>query len=248
MGESGDLHRQDTRPYAQHQPATTMTTMRPPRRPHLALLAATLILPLGVGCATDDDQASDVSAGPASGAPTDGSLSGAVMDPPLDVAGVTLPEVTAGVDSAPFRFVAPDGELLAVYFGYLSCPDVCPTTMADLSLALEEIGDDADRVSVAMVSVDPERDTPELIDSYLGHFFDQYHSIVTDDLTAQHAAQDAFLASSTIEEHEPGEPYEVSHTANVAIVDDQGRVVVQWPFGLSPELMASDMRILLADT
>jgi protein SCO1 len=69
---------------------------------------------------------------------------------------------------------ADDGEVLLVYFGYTSCPDICPTTMADIRLALEACHRDlAERVSVAMVTVDPERDTTEVLTGYLGYFFDR---------------------------------------------------------------------------
>ena len=57
-----------------------------------------------------------------------------------------------------------------VFFGFTWCPDVCPTTLSDISLWLEELGPDADRLNVALISVDPERDTPEVLADYLGYF------------------------------------------------------------------------------
>ena len=57
-----------------------------------------------------------------------------------------------------------------VFFGFTWCPDVCPTTLSDISLWLEELGPDADRLNVALISVDPERDTPEVLSDYLGYF------------------------------------------------------------------------------
>ena len=69
-------------------------------------------------------------------------LVGLTRDPEPQVDGVALPDVSRG--GAPFDFRAPDGGLLVVYFGYTNCPDVCPTTMADLRVALDDLGDDAD--------------------------------------------------------------------------------------------------------
>lgn len=76
---------------------------------------------------------------------------------------------TVGGEEWAFRDVAED-KLTLLYFGYTSCPDVCPTTMADVRLALEEMGDDADRVDVVMVSTDPKRDTDEQLRSWLDNF------------------------------------------------------------------------------
>ena len=92
----------------------------------------------------------------------DRELVGLTRDPAPQVDAVTLPDVSNGGE--PFEFRAADGGLLVVYFGYTNCPDVCPTTMADLRTALGDIGDDADRVDVAMVTIDPDRDTPVLTD------------------------------------------------------------------------------------
>ena len=96
-------------------------------------------------------------------------LDGAVAEPPLSVGDQQLPDATTG---APIVFRADPGGLLAVYFGYTQCPDLCPTTMADLKVALGELDPaDADRVVVALVTVDPERDTPALLSAYVAGFF-----------------------------------------------------------------------------
>lgn len=170
------------------------------------------------------------------------ALSGVVLDPPLRVGDQRLPE---GVEERPFAFVAPPGGLLAVYFGYTSCPDLCPTTMADLKVAIGDLGPDASRVDVAMVTVDPSRDTAEVLADYLGHFFTRgAHAVRTGDWNALRAVEAAFLASSTISHDSHGTS--VSHTASTSVVDAKGTVVVQWPFGTPPKTMAQDLRVLLA--
>ena len=175
-------------------------------------------------------------------------LAGAVRSPALEVAGVSLPAVGDGGREEPLAMKAPPGELYLVYFGYTSCPDVCPTTMSDISVALEDLPDDlADRVTVAMATVDPERDTGEIVAGYLDHFFDRSLALRTDDPDTLAAAADAFGVQWEIEEHAPGEPYDVAHSAVTYVVDDDGTVVVEWPFGFDSEAMTSDLRILLEE-
>ncbi len=173
-----------------------------------------------------------------------GALSGAVRTPPLVVASVTLPD--AGNDAAPLKLQAPPDQLLLVYFGYTSCPDVCPTTMSDISVALDGLPDaEASKVTVAMVTVDPERDTPEILTGYLAHFFDHGIALRTTDATELAAAAAAFGVKFEVATHSPGTAYNVAHTAVTYVVDDTGTVVVEWPFGLDTDGMTSDLSILL---
>ena len=176
-----------------------------------------------------------------------GELAGAVRTPPLEVSGVSLPAVDDGGEE-PLTMQAPPGELYLIYFGYTSCPDVCPTTMSDISVALDDLPDDlAERVTVAMASVDPERDTGEVVAGYLDHFFDRSLALRTDDPDALATAADAFGVQWEIEEHASGVAYDVAHSAVTYVVDDTGTVVVEWPFGFDSEAMASDLRILLEE-
>ena len=108
----------------------------------------------------------------------DRELVGLTRDPAPQVDAVTLPDVSR--DGAPFELRAEPGGLLVVYFGYTNCPDICPTTMADLARALDDLGDDADRVDVAMVTVDPDRDTDVLAD-YVDDFVAGGHALATAD-------------------------------------------------------------------
>lgn len=175
-------------------------------------------------------------------------LSGAVRSPALEVGEVSLPAVGDGGREEPLAMTAPPGELYLVYFGYTSCPDVCPTTMSDISVALDALPDDlAERVTVAMATVDPERDTGEVVAGYLDHFFDRSLALRTTDPDALARAADAFGVQWEVEEHAPGEAYDVAHSAVTYVVDDTGTVVVEWPFGFDSEAMTSDLRILLEE-
>jgi protein SCO1/2 len=185
-----------------------------------------------------------VFAGCGSGGST--TLSGITRPEPLQVGSVTLPDVTDGAASSELTMVAEPGHLLIAYFGYTHCPDVCPTTMFDLANALERIEDGADRVDVALVTVDPDRDTPEVLNGYLDYFFDgHYHAVQPVDLEQLADAQLPFGASSSVTTTASGE-VEVSHTAITYVIDQTGSVLVEWPFGTKGETMADDLEILLA--
>ncbi len=169
-------------------------------------------------------------------------LSGFVRNPLPFVADIALPD--AGAAGAHFEMRAPDGELLLVYFGYTSCPDICPTTLADLKKALEQVGDDAAKVTVAMETIDIERDTDYIISGYVQSFVPDAHGLRARDDETLRAAADAFGADYGVTITDDGE-YDVLHTAHLYAVDDQGLIQVTWAFGTEPEIIAKDIELLL---
>lgn len=184
--------------------------------------------------------------GEAASAPTGEAtkqMAGVVRNPSLEVGSVTLPDV--GAAGAPFPLKAQPGGLLLLYFGYTNCPDVCPTTLSDIKRVRRNLGDEGSRVAVAMVTVDPARDTAAILTSYLGHFLDDAHALRTDD-PAQLAAATGSVGV-TVATRPTSDPafYTVDHTATLYAVDPEGRVVVEWPFGTSAQAIESDLRTLL---
>jgi protein SCO1/2 len=169
-------------------------------------------------------------------------LSGFVRDPLPDVSVASLPDVSS--DGVDLSMRAPEGEILLLYFGYTSCPDVCPTTLADLRTALRQIGDTATRVNVAMATIDPERDTDEVITGYVQSFIPGAHALRTDSPDELRAAANVFGADYGVSEDDDGK-YDVFHTANLYTIDDVGLLQVTWPFGTEPESIAADLEILL---
>lgn len=178
----------------------------------------------------------------------DATLQGIVRDEPLIVGSVAVTDVTSAGRYADhdgsFEFRADPGRLLVVYFGYTNCPDLCPTTLALVRAAKRELGDDGDLIDLAMVTVDANRDTPEVMNGFLASFTDSFHALVPSDDAELRAAEDAFLASSTIVTNASGE-IEVGHSATAYVVDSTGTVLVEWPFGIDKTVMIDDLRILL---
>ncbi|MBM3682968.1 MAG: SCO family protein [Actinobacteria bacterium] len=159
-------------------------------------------------------------------------LRGAVRDLALEV----------GADP---RVVPADGRLSVVYFGYTFCPDVCPTTLADLRVAIDDLGEDGARVDLIMVTVDPERDTLDVLERFVAFFDPDGVAIRPADDAELTRLQGLFLASSQIEKRADGTVV-VAHTATTYVVDATGRVRVEWPFGVPSQDMAHDLEVLLS--
>lgn len=208
--------------------------MRPLARVHAVVLPV-LVLIVGSGCGSGDDG---------------DRLNGMTRTPPTEVGRVSLPDVSPGGGGRQAELRGADDGLMLVYFGYTSCPDVCPTTLADLGMALKGMPDgQARRVEVGMVTVDPKRDTARALNGYLGHFFapGRFASFRTTDGDELAAAESAFGASSKLGKPDRHGSYEVAHTAQVFAVDSTGKVLVEWPFGTPSDDIRSDLERLLSD-
>lgn len=188
------------------------------------LLLALVVALVATGCASAEPE-----------------LSGFVRDPAPVVSGTAIPD--ASHNDELFRFVAPEESILVVHFGYTSCPDVCPTTMAHVRSAVQSLGSLGERVEVAFVSVDPSRDTSEVLRAYMAQFSERAHPLRTDDPARLRAVAAAFGADYTVTGS--GVSTQVEHTADLYAVDDQGRVLVTWPFGTRWQSVARDLKTLL---
>ena len=169
---------------------------------------------------------------------------GYVFEPMLNVADVTVPDVSVG--GAATSMVAEPGGLLVVFFGFTNCADVCPTTMLSIGLALERT--EAPLVRAGMVTVDPARDTPEVLTSYVEQF-------VPDGLArrpeSQADAEDVisqFGGRSEITQHSGhesgGSGPSVGHTSYAYVVDDTGDVALVWTSDMNADDMTSDLEVV----
>lgn len=147
-------------------------------------------------------------------------------------------------DGTPFRLSEMRGKIVMLFFGYTSCPDVCPTTMAELKQALEKIGAKADQVQVLYVTVDPGRDTPQRVQEYVDHFNPDFIGL---------SGSEAELAKvwnnygvfREIVDGTSAAGYLVNHTARVTMIDQQGNLRVSFPFDTPVENIVHDLELLL---
>lgn len=221
-----------------------MPVARSPKPPLVRLLAVLLAATwVVVACGGDSESGSGADGAGDESADVQ-TYSGYVVDPPNEAGDITVPRADG---TGEFAMKAPEGGLDLVYFGYTFCPDVCPTTMADVRKVLAALpAEEAERIQVAMVTVDPARDTPEVLTGYVQNFVDDGVALRTDDDATLRAAADAFGADYEVRTNDEGE-IEVSHTGELYAVDQTGTVVMQWPFGTSYEAITRDIRSLLAE-
>jgi protein SCO1 len=132
------------------------------------------------------------------------------------------------------------GRPFLVFFGYTHCPDVCPTTLLEISDVMKALGKDADRTGALFVTVDPERDSPAVLKDYLSNF-DPHLRALTGDPAAVEAALKAYRVYAAKIPLKDGD-YTMDHTAAVYLMDKDGRFVSTFNLKQSPEAAASQLR------
>lgn len=195
--------------------------MKRPRISSLAALAVVLGLLLG-----------------ACGAP---SFRGTAVDPPVEVPDFELIDE----HGQPWRLSEQRGKVIFLFFGYTSCPDVCPTTLATWSRAHGALGEDADRVRFVFVTVDPERDTPERLGMHVDAFEPDFVGLTGSqaELEAVYRVFDVYYEKDTASQSALG--YLVSHTATAFVLDPEGRWRLKETYGTLAEDLVHDARQLL---
>lgn len=173
-----------------------------------------------------------------------------VFQPPVraDTAPVTV--------GGPFTLTAPDGttvtdatyrgKWLLVFFGYTSCPDTCPTTLYEIGAALEELGPDAARLQPIFITVDPERDTPEVMGKYTGAFGSRIIGLSGSPQQIAAVAREYGAYSARHKTGTGAEDYAVDHSTYIYIMDIQGKFVRGLDFDTPASLIADTLRKIMA--
>jgi protein SCO1/2 len=136
------------------------------------------------------------------------------------------------------------GKAVILFFGYTQCPDICPTTLAASAAAMKLLGDDADKVQVLFVTLDPARDTPEVLAKYAPAFNPSFLGLYGNEAATAAAAKEF----KVFFQKQPGstpESYTIDHTAASYALDPQGRLRLYIKHGETPEQIAADLRLLL---
>ena len=149
------------------------------------------------------------------------------------------------LDGQPRSLADYKGKVVVVFFGFTQCPDVCPTTMNEMAQVKKLLGTDGDKLQVVFISIDPERDTPEVLKAYMGSFdpsFAGLYAASPDALAA--LAKDFKIYYKKVDGKTPTS-YSMDHTAASYVYDPQGRLRLYARYGIGPQAMADDIRLLL---
>lgn len=137
------------------------------------------------------------------------------------------------------------GKVTVVFFGYTQCPDVCPTTMAELAQVKKSLGKDGERVQGVFVTVDPERDTPELLKAYMGAFDPSFVALRGSAEQTAAVAKEFKVFYARVPGKTEGS-YTMDHTAGSYVFDANGKVRLFVRYGSGAEALAADLKTLLA--
>ncbi len=151
-------------------------------------------------------------------------------------------------DGTAFQLSEEKGSVVLLFFGYTACPDICPTTLAELRLALESLKPaEASRVNVLFVTVDPARDTPERVQEYVNHFNTQFIGLSGSEEELSRIWQD-YGVYREIVDGESAAGYLVNHTARVTLIDQNGKLRVSFPFDMPVEDIIHDLKLVLKES
>ena len=135
------------------------------------------------------------------------------------------------------------GKVVAIFFGYTRCPDACPTTMGELALVMKELGTDAERLQVLFITVDPERDTPEVLSRYVPAFHPSFLGLYGDAEATARTAKEFRIVYQKQPLKDGG--YSVDHSAGSYLYDTSGRVRLFAQYGQGAQPLLHDIRLLL---
>jgi len=136
------------------------------------------------------------------------------------------------------------GKVVAIFFGFTFCPDVCPTTLAEMRKVTAMLGSDSNKLQVLFVTVDPKRDTQEVLSKYVSSFNPTFLGLYGDDVASAKVQRD-FKIVARIAPGKSAESYTVDHTAGTLVFDPQGRLRLMAPYGLDAEKLVSDIKRLM---
>jgi protein SCO1 len=148
-------------------------------------------------------------------------------------------------DGSEFKLSQQRGKVVLLNFGYTFCPDVCPTTLAELSQVRARLGDAAKRVQTAFITLDPERDTPERLNIYIKTFDPTFIGLTGNAEQLAHVRTMYGVVAEKETPHSPSAGYLIAHSAYTYVIDPKGQLRLLFPFGMSIEEMADDIKQLL---
>lgn len=137
------------------------------------------------------------------------------------------------------------GRWMLIFFGFSNCPDVCPTTLAEVAVVMDRLGDDADTVQPLFISIDPERDTPTALAKYVPMFDANIIGLTGTSGQIERTAENFPIFYEKIEEAATQDGYTMSHTSHLLLFGPNADLVTTWAYGTSAEEILVDLREFL---
>jgi protein SCO1/2 len=168
-------------------------------------------------------------------------FNGTPYEDPAKAPEIELSNVKGGI----YRLSESLGQTILIYFGYTSCPDICPGTLAQARKMFDLLGDQAERVEFLFITVDPERDTDEVMSAYVSAFDPRIIGLrgSPEELAEVFSRYGIVAEKEVVPESAVG--YVMNHTTRVFLVDAEGRLRLSYPFGTVAEDMAADLQHLM---
>ena len=138
------------------------------------------------------------------------------------------------------------GKVVVMFFGYTQCPDVCPTTMAEMAEVRKQLGKDGEKIQALFVTVDPERDTPEVLKGYMGNFDPTFLALYATPDKLAATAKDFKVYYKKVEGKTPTS-YTMDHSAGSYIYDTKGALRLYTRYGTGVQPLVSDIKLLLKE-
>jgi protein SCO1/2 len=158
-----------------------------------------------------------------------------------------MPDIVLEAGDGPMQLSSFDGKYVILVFGYTTCPDVCPITLAALQSAISELDPEvASRFQVVFVSVDYRRDSPMQVSRYARSFRPDFVGATGSEMEIAQVARDYGIYYKLNEPDPESGFYTVEHTASVLVLDPQRRLIMTWPYGLQAGELSRDLRLLAA--
>jgi protein SCO1/2 len=138
------------------------------------------------------------------------------------------------------------GKVVVLFFGFIHCPDVCPTTLAELAQVARELGPEGSKMQVLFVTVDPERDTPDVLKQYVPSFYPDFLGLYGDAAATARVAKEFKIFYQ--KQPQAGGGYTMDHSAGTYVLDRQGRLRLFAQYGAGAPALLHDIRILLENS
>jgi protein SCO1/2 len=173
---------------------------------------------------------------------TSAELLGAVFNPPRPIADFSFASTTG----EPFTLSDHSGEIVLLFFGYLSCPDFCPLTLAQMRQVYAALDEPSNRLTIVFVTVDPERDMIADLDIYLGQFHEDFVGIREEGERLEQLMNQFGVVAQQQPLDESPQLYLVAHTASIFLINPDGELEMQYLYGTDFRDIVHDLEILLA--